>query len=133
MYEMRSKPALTAYYSPYDLHCILSGAVDVQQSQRKGNLKIHNTKLNGTISPSFPHLGIWELYVLVLTGQSVSMPGNLNMHPRICLDPLQTNVRVGIIPPVNVHLQVKRVMLEKINPLLSIIHQNAFKRWHISS
>ena len=87
----------------------------------------------GSTSPRSLHPGIWELYVLVLTRLSVSMPGNLNVHSRMYLDTLQTNVRAGIIPPTNVHLQVKRAMLEKINPLLSIIHQNAFKCWHIGS
>lgn len=77
----------------------------------------------GSSGASSLNPGIWELYVLMLTRRlSVSMPGNLNVHSRMYLDTLQTNVRAGIIPPTNVHLQVKRVMLEKINPLLSIIH-----------
>jgi hypothetical protein len=56
-----------------------------------------NTK---AASISNPGPGIWKQHISMLTCQSVSMPGNLNLHPRRCLEALQTNVRAGIRPPL---------------------------------
>lgn len=65
-------------------------------------MKVHSAKLSEKTQQVLVPLTLaYGNYMSqMLTRLSVSMPGNLNVHSRMYLDTLQTNVRAGIIPPL---------------------------------